>query len=94
MYFGLWYSILLRVPHKRTGRLGGHHAPVTGGYSGIGRAIVQSQLNHIALHVPDIEQATRFYTEILGFQSLRDDILRYRRADNPEAPIFRTYDDN
>jgi catechol-2,3-dioxygenase len=41
--------------------------PVTGSYSGIGRAIVQSQLNHIALHVPDIEQATRFYTEMFGF---------------------------
>jgi catechol 2,3-dioxygenase-like lactoylglutathione lyase family enzyme len=80
--------------HKRTGRLSEHHAPVTGDYSGIGRAIMQSQLNHIALHVPDIEQATRFYTEILGFQSLRDDILRYRRADNPDAPIFRIYDDN
>jgi catechol 2,3-dioxygenase-like lactoylglutathione lyase family enzyme len=68
--------------HQTTSQLGGNHA------------LVRSQLNHIALHVPDIEQATRFYTEILGFQSLRYDVLRYRRADNPDAPIFRIYDDD
>jgi catechol 2,3-dioxygenase-like lactoylglutathione lyase family enzyme len=51
-------------------------------------------MNYIALHVPDIEQAIRFYTEILGFQSLKNDILRYRRADNPDAPIFRIYYDD
>jgi catechol 2,3-dioxygenase-like lactoylglutathione lyase family enzyme len=80
--------------HKRIGRLGGHRALVTGGYSRNRRATVQSQLNHIALHVRDIERASRFYTEILGFQSLRNDTLLYRRADNPDAPIFRIYDDD
>jgi catechol 2,3-dioxygenase-like lactoylglutathione lyase family enzyme len=80
--------------HKRIGRLGGHRALVTGGYSRNRRATVQSQLNHVALHVPDIERASRFYTEILGFQSLRNDTLLYRRADNPDAPIFRIYDDD
>jgi catechol 2,3-dioxygenase-like lactoylglutathione lyase family enzyme len=80
--------------HKRTGRLGGHHALVTGGYSRNRRTIVQSQLNHITLHIPDIERATRFYTEILGFQSLRYDALCYRRADNPDAPILRIFDDD
>ena len=78
-----------------TGRLAGCRALPTGRESGFGRPIVQSpKMNHIALHVPDIEKAIEFYTGILGFRSLKSDNLRYRRAENPDAPIFRIYDDD
>jgi catechol 2,3-dioxygenase-like lactoylglutathione lyase family enzyme len=81
--------------YEGTDRLAGRRALVTGRESGFGRQIVQPlKMNHIALHVPNIEQAIRFYTEILNFRSLKCSNLRYRRADNPDAPIFRIYDDD
>ncbi|OAG06008.1 Glyoxalase/Bleomycin resistance protein/Dihydroxybiphenyl dioxygenase [Paraphaeosphaeria sporulosa] len=48
-------------------------------------------LNHIALHVPDLEAAVTWYTTLFGFRRLRAPICCDRSTD-PCAPIFRVYD--
>jgi catechol 2,3-dioxygenase-like lactoylglutathione lyase family enzyme len=48
-------------------------------------------INHIALHVPDLEAAVTWYTTIFGFTPLRTPIC-CDRSISPDAPIFRVYD--
>lgn len=48
-------------------------------------------LNHIALHVPDLEKAIEWYEKLFGFRRLRNPICCDRTID-PCAPIFRVYD--
>ena len=48
-------------------------------------------LNHIALHVPDLDAAIEWYTKLFGFRRLRNPICCDRSTD-PCAPIFRVYD--
>jgi len=43
--------------------------------------------------VPDIDAAIDFYTNILGFRKLKETPRCTRRADNPDAPVFRVYGD-
>jgi catechol-2,3-dioxygenase len=49
-------------------------------------------LNHIGLHVPDIEEAVKWYTTIFGFKRLRSAPICCNRATDPNLPIFRLYD--
>jgi catechol 2,3-dioxygenase-like lactoylglutathione lyase family enzyme len=49
-------------------------------------------INHIALHVPDITAAIKFYTTIFGFRLLKSTPRCTRRAETPNAPVFRVYD--
>jgi catechol 2,3-dioxygenase-like lactoylglutathione lyase family enzyme len=49
-------------------------------------------INHLALHVPDIDAAIDFYTSIFGFRKLKDTPRCTNRAETPNAPVFRVYD--
>ncbi|KAF2114020.1 Glyoxalase/Bleomycin resistance protein/Dihydroxybiphenyl dioxygenase [Lophiotrema nucula] len=49
-------------------------------------------LNHIALHVPDLDKAIEWYTSIFGFKRLRSGHVCCDRSTDPCAPIFRVYD--
>ena len=49
-------------------------------------------LNHIALHVPDLDAAVTFYTTLFGFKRLRTLPVCCDRGTDPCAPIFRVYD--
>ncbi|KAF2660285.1 Glyoxalase/Bleomycin resistance protein/Dihydroxybiphenyl dioxygenase [Lophiostoma macrostomum CBS 122681] len=49
-------------------------------------------LNHIALHVPDLEAAVDWYTKLFGFRRLRSAPVCCDRSTDPCAPIFRVYD--
>ncbi|KAF2494582.1 Glyoxalase/Bleomycin resistance protein/Dihydroxybiphenyl dioxygenase [Lophium mytilinum] len=49
-------------------------------------------LNHIALHVPDLDAAITFYTRVLGFRKLQNLPRCTDRSTDPSAPIFRIYD--
>ncbi|KAF2732630.1 Glyoxalase/Bleomycin resistance protein/Dihydroxybiphenyl dioxygenase [Polyplosphaeria fusca] len=48
-------------------------------------------LNHIALHVPDLDAAIHWYTTIFGFRPLRSTPVCSDRSTTPSAPIFRVY---
>ncbi|TPX08008.1 uncharacterized protein E0L32_010339 [Thyridium curvatum] len=47
-------------------------------------------MNHIAISVPDLEAAIKFYTEILGFVEVRPASFTERAA-SPDASIFKIY---
>jgi len=49
-------------------------------------------VNHVAISVPNLEEAIKFYTEIMGFRRLRGSrpILR---KETPDATIFKVYGD-
>jgi catechol 2,3-dioxygenase-like lactoylglutathione lyase family enzyme len=49
-------------------------------------------VNHIALHVPDIDAAVEWYTSLFGFRKLKDMPHCSVRSENPDAPVFRVYD--
>ena len=49
-------------------------------------------VNHIALHVPDIDAAVDWYTTLFGFRKLKDSPRHSIRSQNPDAPVFRVYD--
>lgn len=49
-------------------------------------------VNHIALHVPDIDAAVEWYTSLFGFRKLKETPRCTNRSDNPDAPVFRVYD--
>lgn len=48
-------------------------------------------LNHIALHVPDLDAAIEWYTKLFGFRQLRRPVCCDRSTDQC-APIFRVYE--
>lgn len=48
-------------------------------------------INHIALSVPAISDAVKWYQEILGFQLIGNTIHHIKRRDTPEAAIFHIY---
>lgn len=50
-------------------------------------------VNHVAISVPDIEAAGKWYTEILGFHQLKP-IATADRAAAPNAAIFKIYPDD
>ncbi|KIX06833.1 uncharacterized protein Z518_04809 [Rhinocladiella mackenziei CBS 650.93] len=50
-------------------------------------------VNHVAISVPDIEAAIKWYTEILGFRKLRKSVRVQDRKVNPNANIFKIYGD-
>jgi catechol 2,3-dioxygenase-like lactoylglutathione lyase family enzyme len=50
-------------------------------------------LNHIALHVPDIDAAIDFYTSLFGFRKLKNTPRCVNRSLDPDAPVFRVYDE-
>lgn len=45
----------------------------------------------MAVSVPDIEAATRWYSSILNFQLVGDRIFHIKRSTTPSAPIFAIY---
>ena len=49
-------------------------------------------LNHVAVHVPDIDRAVEFYTSIFGFRKLKNSPRCTDRVLDPDAPVFRVYD--
>jgi catechol 2,3-dioxygenase-like lactoylglutathione lyase family enzyme len=50
-------------------------------------------LNHIAISVPDVEAAVKWYTEIFGFRKLQQSVSLTDRRMTPEASIFKIYGD-
>lgn len=48
-------------------------------------------MNHIAIAVPDVEAAAKWYTEILGFRKLRQSVRLTDRRLTPDAALFRIY---
>jgi catechol 2,3-dioxygenase-like lactoylglutathione lyase family enzyme len=48
-------------------------------------------VNHIAIAVPDVEAAVKWYTEILGFRKLRQTPRYSDRNITPDASIFKIY---
>ncbi|KAK4945649.1 hypothetical protein LTR10_015268 [Elasticomyces elasticus] len=50
-------------------------------------------VNHIAISVPDVEAAVKWYTEILGFRKLRQCPRLTERSKTPNASIFDIYGD-
>jgi len=48
-------------------------------------------MNHIAISVPDVEAAVKWYTEILGFRKLRQTVRCTDRRVSPDADIFKIY---
>jgi catechol 2,3-dioxygenase-like lactoylglutathione lyase family enzyme len=50
-------------------------------------------VNHVAISVPDIEAAVKWYTEVLGFRKLRQSVRYSDRKVTPEANLFKIYGD-
>ncbi|OQV04952.1 hypothetical protein CLAIMM_09762 [Cladophialophora immunda] len=50
-------------------------------------------INHIAVVVPDVEAATEFYTSVLGFRKLAQNLRVVDRSKTPDAQIFKIYGD-
>jgi catechol 2,3-dioxygenase-like lactoylglutathione lyase family enzyme len=50
-------------------------------------------VNHIAIAVPDVEAAVKWYTEILGFRKLRQSVRLTDRRLTPGAALFSIYPD-
>ncbi|OQV03617.1 Glyoxalase-like domain-containing protein [Cladophialophora immunda] len=59
----------------------------------IQRAPPNRVVNHLGLAVPDCEAAVEWYTKVLGFRKLQENISIIDKAVNPEAAIFRIYGD-
>lgn len=49
-------------------------------------------INHVAISVPNCDEAVKWYTEILGFRNLCS-VRDTSRKETPNAPIFKTYDE-
>jgi catechol 2,3-dioxygenase-like lactoylglutathione lyase family enzyme len=49
-------------------------------------------LNHVALSVPDLDAACKFYQSVFGFRKIKPDKLHDRKT-SPRGPIFRIYGD-
>ncbi len=47
--------------------------------------------NHVAVSVPNVDEAADWYEKVLGFRRIRGDRTTDRAA-APEAPIFKIYD--
>ena len=47
-------------------------------------------LNHVALSVPDLDAACKFYQSVFGFRKIRSDKVHDRKV-SPRGPIFRIY---
>ena len=47
-------------------------------------------LNHVALSVPDLDAACKFYQNVFGFRKIRSDKVHDRKV-SPRGPIFRIY---
>jgi catechol 2,3-dioxygenase-like lactoylglutathione lyase family enzyme len=50
-------------------------------------------LNHVAISVPDIKAAAKWYTEVLGFTQLKP-FATIERSKMPNAAIFKIYPDD
>jgi len=50
-------------------------------------------VNHIAIAVPDAAAAQKWYTEVLGFRSLKPAPRLTDRSATPGGPIFKIYGD-
>ncbi|KAF2099271.1 Glyoxalase/Bleomycin resistance protein/Dihydroxybiphenyl dioxygenase [Rhizodiscina lignyota] len=46
--------------------------------------------NHVAISVPNCDEACNFYMEVFGFRRIRSDRAT-DRAETPDAPIFKIY---
>ncbi|KAB5513622.1 hypothetical protein GE09DRAFT_628820, partial [Coniochaeta sp. 2T2.1] len=54
---------------------------------------ITHNVNHIAIAVPDLEAAVKWYVDVLGAEELRP-IGIHDRNENPHAPIFKIYPTN
>jgi catechol 2,3-dioxygenase-like lactoylglutathione lyase family enzyme len=47
--------------------------------------------NHVAISVPNCDEASEWYTKVFGFRKIRSDRTTDRDVDGPESPIFKIY---
>ncbi|KAK5712562.1 hypothetical protein LTR17_017943 [Elasticomyces elasticus] len=54
-------------------------------------AVENHVFNHVAVSVPNVDEAAAWYEKIFGFRRIRSDRTT-DRGEAPEAPIFKIYD--
>ena len=52
------------------------------------KRVLNHNVNHIGVSVPNIDEAVKWYTSVLGFRQLRSHMEATRKTD-PDSPIFR-----